>query len=357
MRKIWEFIKAGLAVLFWAVVFEILHHFKLYPETWVAELVVSAPTVLQQTIFLWSFILLLSAALLFIEHWLPPSFHFWRRSSIQVPTPIADKIVQSLADPVFVSMREATTRLYESPAKVGEMRLSVASERLGTINGAASPNERLDWLAHFISQKLSVYGRKPPARDVKKIDDIEIRRATFTDGATILRDNAYDQTIYWVDLCVRSVDFTQLVSSLTRIEADEPDKFIPIHKAISHVAGIVGDKNNNERDPCFPDTRTALRQAAAIGKLRMRGCRQLDRPGDYQSFFSDVQTDIPSDYWKTAVIGPIAIDEEFTGTGHTMPEVANDWGQDWTKAKKQVANLSVNWNDLIRLWPERFGTH
>jgi len=130
-----------------------------------------------------------------------------------------------------------------------------------------------------------------------------------------------------------------------------PTEFIPIHLAIAHVAKSINDKNDDDRDKCFPITRKTLRQAAVLGKLRMRGCREIDGPSGYQSSFSEIHTDIPSDYWKTARISPIAIDENHAGTGQTMPEAANDWGPDWTRAKKRIANLCTNWDDLIKLWP------
>ncbi len=266
-----------------------------------------------------------------------------------VPTPSRPAPSQSTTLPEYISIAEAATRLYESPAHLNGVRLSVAAEKLGSLEGATSPNERLDFLATFISQKIAVYGCKSPARTVKKIDDQDIRGAKFTDGATVLRDNFYDKSIFWVDLCVRSEDFTWLVASLS---GGEPDPFVPIHLAIKHVAAAIGDRNTDQHDPCFPDTRTALRQAAVLGKLRMRGHRQVHGPSDFQSFFDDIQTDIPSDYWRTAVIGPTAIDPNYSRAGHTMPKVANDWGSDWTKAKKQIANLHLNRDDLFKLWPK-----
>jgi hypothetical protein len=137
-----------------------------------------------------------------------------------------------------------------------------------------------------------------------------------------------------------------LVSSPSRTNADS---FVPIDEAISHVADAINDKNDGE---CFPVARHDLRQAAVFGELETRGRKQIDGPNEHQSYFSEVQTMIPHDYWKTATIAPLATDKHFTGTGHTLPETPSDWGPDFRRANEQYANLSVNANDLMRLWPK-----
>lgn len=126
--------------------------------------------------------------------------------------------------PEFISMQEAATRLYESQATVAGVKLSVAAERLGNLTlGAASPNERLEYLAHFISRKIDIYGRKSPSRIVEKIDENEVRRASFSDGASVLRDNIYDKSIFWIDLCVRSAQLNNLIRAL--VTDDEEGAF------------------------------------------------------------------------------------------------------------------------------------
>jgi hypothetical protein len=124
--------------------------------------------------------------------------------------------------PTFISMQEAATRLYESPVKIAGVPLSRAAEKFGGITpGAASPNERLEYLARFIVQKeLDIFGAKPPSRVVEKIDPAEVKRASFWDGATVLRDKMYDKSIYWVDLCVKADQLDALIGSLCESEAE-----------------------------------------------------------------------------------------------------------------------------------------
>ena len=118
--------------------------------------------------------------------------------------------------PEFISMKEAATRLYESSANFTGIPLREAAEKLGGRDlGAASPNERLEYLATFLSGKIAVFGRKPPDRQLKQIDSAEVKRAFFSDGATMLRDKTYDKTIYWEDLCVKAHDLNDFIARLT----------------------------------------------------------------------------------------------------------------------------------------------
>lgn len=124
------------------------------------------------------------------------------------------KKARQKSEPEFISMQEAATRLYESESNIAGTRLSEAAEKLGNLNGPASPNERLDYLADFLCRKIAIYGRKPPAREIGQIDYSEVRRTHSSDGATILRDNTFDQSIYWVDVCVKSDQLDKLIYDL-----------------------------------------------------------------------------------------------------------------------------------------------
>jgi hypothetical protein len=134
----------------------------------------------------------------------------------------------------------------------------------------------------------------------------------------------------------------------------KPLNFVPIHEAVSHVAKIVGDKNIDEHDPCFPETRKAIRQAGLNGDVRMRGRRQLQSRDEYTSHFDEVHQDIPAEYWKTSQLGPMASAAVDIGASHTMPVSPWDWHPtDFTKANKQYASILAHWGDLIKLWPDK----
>lgn len=159
-----------------------------------------------------------------------PELSFWRKNGAKnkqalVALSEERETITSPSIPEFISLKEAATRLYESGSKVNGLALARFAERLGNLNAGASPNERLDWLAAFIVQKaVAIYGKKPPSRELKQIDDAELRHATFGDGATILRDNFYSASIFWNDLCVKTVDLSQLILRLTNDPDEEYSK-------------------------------------------------------------------------------------------------------------------------------------
>ena len=75
MRKLWECAKAVVAVVLWAAVMEVLHHYNFFPEKWLADhatdLLDITPMTVQQPVIQWSIIILLAALTLFAEHWVP----------------------------------------------------------------------------------------------------------------------------------------------------------------------------------------------------------------------------------------------------------------------------------------------
>ncbi|WP_374299193.1 hypothetical protein [Ferrovibrio sp.] len=120
-----------------------------------------------------------------------------------------------LNSPKFISMREATTRLYEENLR-GNRLLALGAEKLGGSDLlSATPDERLNWLAQYISQHITIYGRKPPSRNLMKITQEDLRGAYFDGGAMVLRHKFYDKTIYWEDLSVELSEFNQHVSKAT----------------------------------------------------------------------------------------------------------------------------------------------
>jgi hypothetical protein len=134
-------------------------------------------------------------------------------------------------------------------------------------------------------------------------------------------------------------------------EEEEPEKkeqhLVPIHKAIDHIAKCIDDSVTKD---CFVATRSALRQHASDGTIRMRGRKQIDDPIENMAF-SEAETDIPKDYWAISTIGPLAVGPDFLDGGHTFPEPVNAWGRKGLNEKKGYSRVRVDWDDIIKLWP------
>lgn len=110
----------------------------------------------------------------------------------------------------FVSLSDAARRLYETARRDGDILADVAERMSGSKDGhitIGSPNDILNFLANHISRHIAIYGKKSPSTLFERIRDQDVRGARFTDGATVLRDTMYDQSIFWTDLAVRTVDF------------------------------------------------------------------------------------------------------------------------------------------------------
>jgi hypothetical protein len=142
-------------------------------------------------------------------------------------------------------------------------------------------------------------------------------------------------------------------SAIDPAEGDyqEPEKgeehLVPIHKAIDHIAKCIDDSITND---CFVATRSALRQHARDGTIGMRGRKQIDDPAKDMAF-SEVETDIPKDYWTISTVGPLAVDSGFSDAGHTFPEPVSAWGRKGLYEKKGYSRVRVDWDDIITLWP------
>lgn len=120
----------------------------------------------------------------------------------------------------------------------------------------------------------------------------------------------------------------------------------PIARAVAHVRGAINDLNHEK---CFPETLKAIRQAALDGKIKIRGRREIDTGPS--TTFSDVRSDIPSDYWKVSTIGAMATDEKYSTDTHTNPETAYAWGPKGIYEKNRYTDLAVNMQEIKSVWP------
>lgn len=130
------------------------------------------------------------------------------------------------------------------------------------------------------------------------------------------------------------------------------DVWKPCHLAIQYIGERIGDKDSKN---CFPDARRGLRQAAYNKRVAVRGKKQLsDRRMIREGEYSDIHTDIDSDYWINSEINALATsaDSRTQTMYHTDPQTASAWGPKGLDERNRYAELLVNWPQILREWPK-----
>jgi hypothetical protein len=124
----------------------------------------------------------------------------------------------------------------------------------------------------------------------------------------------------------------------------------PIHLAIKHIAERIED---GDAGKCWPTARRQLRQAAYDKRVRIRGRKQLQERTalGYGGDYSDIHTDVDSQYWATSEINALATSPESQTHYHVDPQTAFAWGQRGVDERNRHAELQVNWSDVVREWP------
>jgi hypothetical protein len=147
----------------------------------------------------------------------------------------------------------------------------------------------------------------------------------------------------WVGIKVSNAQFFQLFPLGSSTE------WAPIHLAIKHIRERIGDTNG---DKFFPDTRSALRQAAYDGDVHMRGRKQLAQPNPFGgSDFDVISTDIDRQYWAVTQLLQATTSAELQTSHHTLPLTAYAWGPKGVDERNYYSQLLVNWQDIIKKWP------
>jgi hypothetical protein len=122
----------------------------------------------------------------------------------------------------------------------------------------------------------------------------------------------------------------------------------PLWEAVAYISKQIGDNDLKER---FPKACREMRQAALDGKIKIRGTKSAQLMGAGASY-SEMQTDVPAEYWETADIGALATSEEGDDMfPHTFPHQFSDG-----RFGEQIflyAKLCVNWREITRLWPPK----
>jgi hypothetical protein len=125
------------------------------------------------------------------------------------------------------------------------------------------------------------------------------------------------------------------------------NSFKPIHEVIAYVAAKLEEQRG---DKYFPKTRTAIRQQALDGKLKLRGRVQIEGPEEALAH-REVHEDIPPSYWANTTFNVLAVDAEARELYHTYPENSSAWDIRGGKDKKHYASILADWRQVQQLWP------
>jgi hypothetical protein len=161
------------------------------------------------------------------------------------------------------------------------------------------------------------------------------KQGQWSESQSFLKTKARQQTSYY-DIHVNR----------TQIERIWPlrGQLRPMFEAVSHVSSCIGD---NDLKECFPRARQEIRQAAHDGIIKIRGNKSAQVMG---GGYSEVQSDIPPEYWEVAEIGPLATDKKSDDhPPHTFPQQFSD--RRLGELVFLYAKLRVNWKEIITRWP------
>jgi hypothetical protein len=128
---------------------------------------------------------------------------------------------RSISEPTFIPLRDAARTLYEAARRDGALLATAAERMSGSKDGritVGSPNDILDFMANHIARHIFVFGKKAPSSLFEQIKNEERGHARFTDGAMVLRDIMYDQSIFWTDLAVRADEFNSFFNDMKILE-------------------------------------------------------------------------------------------------------------------------------------------
>jgi hypothetical protein len=129
---------------------------------------------------------------------------------------------------------------------------------------------------------------------------------------------------------------------------------VPLWRIIEQVASAIGDRREAEH---YAKTRLYIRQAAAEGRLRIRGRHEIEVVGQERTNFSEIYTEIPSAYWKHSVINVVATGAAFEADRHTGPEkTPYAWGPKGLYEPNCYTGLQLNSDDVSQLIGDARGT-
>jgi hypothetical protein len=121
---------------------------------------------------------------------------------------------------------------------------------------------------------------------------------------------------------------------------------VQLWRIIEQIASAIGDSRESEH---YAKTRLFIRQAAAEGRLRIRGKHEIEGTTQDRTIFSEVYTEIPSTYWKHSVINVLATGAAFEADRHTSPDTPYAWGPKGLYEPNCYTSLQLNLEDASQL--------
>lgn len=223
---------------------------------------------------------------------------WWSVEPLSGPPATSPRPESSSTDAKYMSLPAAAQDLYRALRDMGHI-YALGAERLSgaELGRPGSPSEVLGWIATLINRHATIYGKRSPSPNMAVISKAEVANAHFTDGASVLRDNLYDKSIFWTDLVVDATEFEKYKRGLLTPSSDlDPEvSVLELFNRLWQRGGSPDDRMN--RIKAFA---TTLRDRAAMGTLIMYGrTRRLKQPDLIQLEALDI---IPREHWKDFLI-------------------------------------------------------
>lgn len=263
--------------------------------------------------------------------------------------------------PEFTALSEAARALYEEERSGGTLLAAVAERMSGNKNGRisqGSPNDILDFLASHIAKHIQIHGKRAPSSLFERISEQDMGRSRFTDGAKVLRDAMYDQSIYWVDLAVRTAEFEANIQRLRSLSPPSPSaapatRALPpqptmrLEDVVKRITGLNELPGSNEPgsaqvfDACELLREKALNRAINVfGGLNWR----TTKPADYDKM---VRGPIKPEFWLKNRINAIDLMGE-DKRGRTVPLTGLAMSHD-----EDYFSIWFDENQVESIWPDR----
>jgi hypothetical protein len=91
---------------------------------------------------------------------------------------------------------------------------------------------------------------------------------------------------------------------------------MPLWQAVQIMAKAIGDTDDQR---CYPETLRVIRQSAELGRIRIRGKRELEPPSP-RGYPSEIWTEIEPAYWRTHKLNSMATGEYWEHHDHSYGE-------------------------------------
>lgn len=197
-------------------------------------------------------------------------------------------------DRTQIALPTAVQSLYSDLRQADHIYARGAEYLSGSRLGApGEPDDVLNWIATLVAGKVPILGRREPSTTLAPISRTDLGRSHFTDGASFLRDNLYDQSIFWTDLAVPAPEFEKLKRDMlaTATDVDAEISVLELFNRLWQRGGGVEDRMR--RIEAFA---ALLRDKASLGLLTLYG-RSLRLRNDRLVHLEALDV-IPREHWR-----------------------------------------------------------